>query len=224
MPLGILAHLCRATDLAAQYVVTSEQVSQWALHKLPRFQQTSTKAVLLLQMKAMVLLRNGPMLPSLPCFQQTLDPEVQVLRSLPSSQQTLNSDVQALRSLPCFQQTSAKALKLLEIEVQSGLTHLTVTNHAEQNTSWQRLTVNFLLLLGQMADNYQLEREAFLQKLEMSHGVEGENESGAVVHSPESPQSNKRHRSGVVVLFWACCIQLYDLLNKDLTPPAPPGP
>ena len=182
------------------------------LRSLPCFQQTLNPEV--------------QVLCSLPCFHQTLNPDVQVLRSLPCSQQTLNSDLQALHSLPCFQQTSAKALKLLETEVQSGLTHLTMTNHAEQNTSRQRLTVNFLLLLGQMADNYQLERGAFLQKLEMSHGVEGESDSGAVVHCPESPaleQSKKRHRSGMVGVFWPCCIQLHHLLNKDLTP-LPPRP
>ena len=109
-------------------------------------------------------------------------------------------DVQVLRSLPCFQQTSAKALKLLETEVQYGMTHLTTTNQTEQSASWQRLMVNFLLLLGRMAYNYQLEREAFLLKLAMSHGVEGESDSGAAVRGSKSPaleQPNKRHRSGM---------------------------
>lgn len=110
-------------------------------------------------------------------------------------------DMQVLRSLPRFQQTSAKALKLLETEVQSDMSHLTVTSQTEQSASWQRLTVNFLLLLGRMADNYQLERDAFLHKLATSRGMEGGREYAAVVHSPESPaleQPNKRHRSGMV--------------------------
>ena len=132
-------------------------------------------------------------------------------------------DVQVLRSLPHFQQTSTKALKLLEAEVQSGMTHLTVANHTEQSASWQRLTVNFLLLLGRMADNYQLERDAFLQKLATSPRVQGE--SGVVVHGPESPaleQPNKRHRPGMVCSDHAA-FQLYGLLNFATSPPSP-GP
>ena len=128
--------------------------------------------------------------------------------------------MQVLRSLPCFQQTSTKALKLLETEVQSGMTHLTVTNETEQSASWQRLTMNFLLLLGRMADNYLLERDAFLQKLAASHRVEGESDSRAVVHGPESPaleQPTKRHRPGTVC-FGHAAFQPYHLLNF---PPAP---
>lgn len=109
--------------------------------------------------------------------------------------------VQVLRRLPCFQQTSTKALKLLEAEVQSGMTHQTMTNQTEQSACWHRLTVNFLLLLGRMADNYQLERAAFLQKLAAAHGGEKESDSGAVLHSPASPaldQPKKKHRSGMV--------------------------
>ena len=133
--------------------------------------------------------------------------------------------VQVLCSLPCFQQTSAKALKLLETQVHSGMTHLTVTNQTEQSASWQRLTVNFLLLLGRMADNYLLERDSFLQKLAASHRVEGESNSGAVVQGPESPAlepPNKRHRPGMVC-FEHAAFQLYHLLIFS-PPPAPPPP
>ena len=163
---------------------------------MPRFQQTLTQAWRLLHTEAMVFLTNESLL-----------------------------YVQVLCSLPCFQQTSAKALKLLETQVHSGMTHLTVTNQTEQSASWQRLTVNFLLLLGRMADNYLLERDSFLQKLAASHRVEGESNSGAVVQGPESPAlepPNKRHRPGMVC-FEHAAFQLYHLLIFS-PPPAPPPP
>ena len=114
-------------------------------------------------------------------------------------------DVQALRSLPHSQHTSAKALKLLEAEVLSDMTDQAMTNQTEQSSSWQKLTANFLLSLGHMAENYRLERTLFLGKLTAAHGVEGGTGGGAVAHGPESPglaQPSKKRRLGM--LFDSC--------------------
>lgn len=92
---------------------------------------------------------------------------------------------------------------MLEAEVLSGMNHQAMTNQTEQSTRWQRLTANFLLLLGQMADNYRLERNLFLGKLTAAHGVDKETGGRALANGPESPgsaldQPSKRRRFGVL--------------------------
>ncbi len=127
--------------------------------------------------------------------------------------------MQVLYSLPRPQQATATALKQLEtalllvlpnkdaIDVlpsQSAHTAVTTsefsaTTHAEE-TAMQRLTVSFLLLLGRMADNYQLEKAAFLKQLHESHGgLAGRDADEAAPHSPVSPgvtQTAKRPKTG----------------------------
>lgn len=52
----------------------------------------------------------------------------------------------------------------------------------------QRLTVSFLLLLGRMADNYQLEKAALLKQVLESHeALAGQDADEAVPDSPVSP-------------------------------------
>ena len=87
----------------------------------------------------------------------------------------------------------------------SELAHTAVTTsefpatHTEE-TAMQRLTVSFLLLLGRMADNYQLEKAAFLKQLLESHGaLAGQDADEAAPHSPASPgvvQTAKRPKTG----------------------------
>ncbi len=71
--------------------------------------------------------------------------------------------------------------------------------HVEE-LAMQRLTVSFLLLLGRMADNYQLEKAAFLKQLLESHGaLAGQDADEAAPHSPVSPgvtQTAKRPKTG----------------------------
>ena len=120
--------------------------------------------------------------------------------------------MQALCSLPHAQHTSAKALKLLEAEVISGMTDQTMTKQTEQSTAWQRLTVNFLLLLGDMAESYRLERDLFLRKLTAAHGDEQQTGGGAVAHGPESPglaQPSKRRRFGMLFYLVLHCSFLH---------------
>ncbi len=88
----------------------------------------------------------------------------------------------------------------------SELAHTAVTTsefpatHTEE-TAMQRLTVSFLLLLGRMADNYQLEKAAFLKQLLESHGaLAGQDADEAAPHSPASPgvvQTAKRPKTGM---------------------------
>ena len=114
-----------------------------------------------------------------------------------------SSQLQVLYSLPGSQLTATKAAKLLEEEVQIGLTRQPWTDRAE-TLSWQRLAVGFVLLLGRMADNYHLERNAFLKQLQESHRVSHEDGKGqgASANSPESPQmgqQSKQPRIGMLL-------------------------
>ena len=128
--------------------------------------------------------------------------------------------MQVLYSLPKPQQATVTALRQLETVLLSFLpdeaansflpsesaAHTAGTSsdfpaaaHAEE-TSMQRLTVSYLLLLGRMADNYQLEKAAFLNQLIESHGaLAGRDTDEAVPHSPVSPgvtHTAKRPKSG----------------------------
>ena len=89
----------------------------------------------------------------------------------------------------------------------SELAHTAVTTsefsatpHAEE-LAMQRLTVCYVLLLGRMADNYQLEKAAFLKQLVESHGdLAGQDTDEAAPHSPASPgvtQTAKRPKTGM---------------------------
>ena len=128
--------------------------------------------------------------------------------------------MQVLYSLPKPQQATVAALKQLEtalllvlpdetanLVLPSDLAQTTVTTsefsaatHAEE-MAMQRLTVSFLLLLGRMADNYQLEKAAFLKQLLESHGaLAGQDADEAALHSPVSPgvtQTAKRPKTGM---------------------------
>ena len=131
---------------------------------------------------------------------------------------TVFSQVQVLYSLPCSQQIATKAAKLLEEEVQIGLTRQPWTGGAE-TLSWQRLAVGFVLLLGRMADNYHLERDAFLKQLKESHRVSDEDGKGqeAPAHSPESRkmgQQSKRPRLGTLLCL-VNCLSCCFCLNPD---------
>ena len=129
--------------------------------------------------------------------------------------------MQVLYSLPKPQQATVTALRQLETVLLSFLpdeaansflpsesaAHTAGTSsdfpaaaHAEE-TSMQRLTVSYLLLLGRMADNYQLEKAAFLKQLLESHGaLAGQDADEAALHSPVSPgvtQTAKRPKTGM---------------------------
>ncbi len=111
-----------------------------------------------------------------------------------------------LYSLPKPQQAAAKAFRHVEAALlselpsnQSALPPL--SDLVTADTGMQRLTVGFLLLLGRMADNYQLEKAAFLKQLSESHEGSGLHVRGeeAAPNSPESPaatQTSKRPRTG----------------------------
>lgn len=127
--------------------------------------------------------------------------------------------MQVLYSLPKPQQATVRALKQLEtalLQVLPDVTanmvlpsesaHTAVTTseispskHAEE-MAMQRLTVSYLLLLGHMADNYKLEKAAFLKQLFESHGaLAGQDADEAALHSPISPgvsQTAKRPKTG----------------------------
>ena len=108
-------------------------------------------------------------------------------------------------SLPGVQQTVTTALKLLEVEVQLGVTSEKPCSEVVKHVRWQRLAVCFVLLLGRMADNYHLERAAFEQRLKESQegsAAHGQiRASGAPSNdpaSPESDQQSKRRRTGLL--------------------------
>ncbi|KAA6412940.1 MAG: hypothetical protein FRX49_13761, partial [Trebouxia sp. A1-2] len=127
--------------------------------------------------------------------------------------------IEVLYSLPKPQQATVRALKQLEtalLQVLPDVTanmvlpsesaHTAVTTseispskHAEE-MAMQRLTVSYLLLLGHMADNYKLEKAAFLKQLFESHGaLAGQDADEAALHSPISPgvsQTAKRPKTG----------------------------
>ncbi len=128
--------------------------------------------------------------------------------------------MQVLYRLPKPQQATVRALKQLETALllvlpdeaankflpSESAAHTAVTasefsasTHAEE-MAMQRLTVSYLLLLGRMADNYQLEKAAFLKQLLESHGaLAGRDADEAVPHSPVSPgvtQTAKRPKTG----------------------------
>ncbi|DBA94183.1 TPA: hypothetical protein ACH3X1_001814 [Trebouxia sp. C0004] len=128
--------------------------------------------------------------------------------------------VEVLYSLPKPQQATVRALKQLETALllvlpdesanmvlpsESAHTAFTTSEfsaatHAEE-TATQRLTVSFLMLLGRMADNYHLEKAAFLKQLLESHGaLAGPDADEAAPHSPVSPgvtQTAKRPKTGM---------------------------
>ncbi|KAL0030024.1 hypothetical protein WJX79_001712 [Trebouxia sp. C0005] len=129
--------------------------------------------------------------------------------------------IEVLYSLPKPQQATVRALKQLEtalLQVLPDVTanmvlpsesaHTAVTTseispskHAEE-MAMQRLTVSYLLLLGHMADNYKLEKAAFLKQLFESHGaLAGQDADEAALHSPISPgvsQTAKRPKTGKI--------------------------
>ena len=126
---------------------------------------------------------------------------------------------QVFYSLPKPQQATATVLKQLETALllvlpetanrflpSEAAAHTAVrtsdfpaATHAEE-MAMQRLTLSYLLLLGRMADNYQLEKAAFLKQLLESQGaLAGQDADEAAPHSPASPgviQTAKRPKTG----------------------------
>lgn len=113
--------------------------------------------------------------------------------------------MQILYSLPKPQQATAKALKQLEAALllllpSTAGSAILLPDSAQPATGvcqspirtqgdilgLHRLTVSFVLLLGRMADNYQLETNAFLKQLRESHvAIDGHGSvTGAELHSP----------------------------------------
>ena len=113
--------------------------------------------------------------------------------------------MQILYSLPRPQQATAKALKQLEAALLLLLPSTAGSDFSlpdsaqsatgvcqsplrtqEESLRLLRLTVSFVSLLGRMADNYQLEKNAFLKQLQESHvAIDGHDSvTGAELHSP----------------------------------------